>query len=350
MTTIRKVAARAGVSASTVSRVFGRPEIVAEGARQRVLAAADALGYQPNPVARSLALGRTGNLGLVVPDIANPFFGPVIKAVQREAQRQGLALFVADSDEQVKDERAQARAMAQQVDGLILASPREPQDQLRDIQRITPIVTINRRIAGVPAVLTTPDHGLTQAVGHLVALGHTDVVYLAGPQHAYSNGVRRRSLQRACREHHVALRELGPFEPHFESGLRAADQVLAPGTHAVIAYNDQIALGLMSRLAARGCRVGSDVSVIGIDDTWIARLAQPPLTTVHVPAAAAGTAAVRLLIELSTGGDAPDRSVELPTELIVRSSTGPRRRTPLDRRMTGPIGVGAEDRKPARGG
>jgi DNA-binding LacI/PurR family transcriptional regulator len=347
MTTIRKVAARAGVSPSTVSRVFGRPEIVAEAARQRVLAAAHELGYQPNPVARSLALGRTGNLGLVVPDIANPFFGPVIKAVQREAQRQGKALFVADSDEQVNDERTQARAMAKQVDGLILASPREPQDQLREILRSTPVVVINRRIDGVPAVLTSPDEGLAQAVGHLVALGHTDVLYLAGPQHAYSNGVRRLALQRACREQNVALREVGPFEPHFESGLRAAGPVLARGAQAVIAYNDQIALGLMSRLSARGCQVGSDVSVIGIDDTWIARLANPPLTTVHVPAAAAGTAAVRLLIGLSTSGDPPDLLVELRTELIVRSSTGPRRRTPNRQTHDRTTGPGAENRKPS---
>src|SRR4051812_34521075 len=326
MTTIRKVAARAGVSASTVSRVFGRPEIVAEAARARVLEAAHELGYQPNPVARSLALGRTGNLGLVVPDIANPFFAPVIKAVQREAQRQGLALFVADSDEQVTDERTQARAMAKQVDGLILASPRVPQEQLRDILRTTPMVVINRRIDGVPAVLTSPRAGLTQAVDHLVGLGHTDVLYLAGPRHAYSNGARRRALTDACRERDVALTELGPFEPHFESGLRAADQVLARGTQAVIAYNDQIALGLMARVSARGCRVGGDLSVTGIDASWIAPLAPPPLTTVRVPAAAAGTAAVRLLLEHTAGRDVPNGPLELRTELIVRSSTGPRRR------------------------
>lgn len=347
MTTIRKVAARAGVSPSTVSRVFGRPEIVAQAARQRVLAAAHELGYQPNPVARSLALGRTGNLGLVVPDIANPFFGPVIKAVQREAQRHGMALFVADSDEHVNDERTQARAMAKQVDGLILASPREPQGQLREILRTTPVVVINRRIDGVPAVLTSPDEGLTQAVDHLVALGHTDALYLAGPQHAYSNGVRRQALQRACRDRHVVLHELGPFEPHFEPGLRAADQVLAGGTQAVIAYNDQIALGLMARLSARGCRVGSDVSVIGIDDAWLARLAHPPLTTVRVPAAAAGTAAVRLLIELTGGGGIPDVPVELRTELIVRSSTGPRRRTPNRLTNDRTIGADAADRRPS---
>jgi DNA-binding LacI/PurR family transcriptional regulator len=321
MTTIRKVAAHAGVSASTVSRVFGRPEIVAQDARRRVMAAAEELGYQPHPVARSLALGRTGNLGLVVPDIANPFFAPVIKAVQREAHRQGLALFVADSDEHVDDERAQARAMAKQVDGLILASPRVPEDQLREILRSTPMVVVDRRIDGIPAVLASPDEGLAQAVDHLLALGHTELLYLAGPEQAYSNTARRKSLHRACRDRQVVLTELGPFEPHFESGVRAADQVLARGAKAVIAYNDQIALGLMSRLSARERPAGRDVSVIGIDDTWIAQLAHPPLTTVRVPAAAAGTAAVRLLLDIVAGRPVPEHPLELRTELIVRSST-----------------------------
>jgi DNA-binding LacI/PurR family transcriptional regulator len=321
VTTIRKVAAHAGVSPSTVSRVFGRPEIVAQDARRRVMAAAQELGYQPHPVARSLAMGRTGNLGLVVPDIANPFFAPVIKAVQREAQRRGLALFVADSDEHVDDERAQARAMAKQVDGMILASPRVPADQLREILRSRPIVVINRRIDGVPAVLTSPDDGLAQAVDHLVALGHADLLYLAGPQQAYSNAARRKALHSACRDRQVALTELGPFEPHFESGVRAADLVLARGAKAVIAYNDQIALGLMWRLSARDHVPGKDISVIGIDDSWIAQLAHPPLTTVRVPAAAAGTAAVRLLLDLVAGRQGAVPTVELRTELIVRSST-----------------------------
>jgi DNA-binding LacI/PurR family transcriptional regulator len=321
VTTIRTVAAHAGVSPATVSRVFLRPEIVAQDARRRVLAAAETLGYQPNPVARSLRSGRTGNLGLVVPDIANPFFAPVIKAVQRQARRHDMALFVADSDEHVDDELALARAMAKQVDGLILASPRVAENHLREILQGTPVVVINRRLDGIPAVLTPPDEGLTQAVDHLIALGHREVVYLEGPREAYSDAQRRRALQSACLQRDIPLAELGPFAPHYESGVRAADLVLAHGTSAVIAYNDQVALGLMARLTERGCRVGPDVSVVGIDDTWIAQLANPPLTTVRVPADAAGAAAVRLLLDLAAGRDVAGAPVELATELIVRSST-----------------------------
>jgi DNA-binding LacI/PurR family transcriptional regulator len=324
MTTIRTVAKSAGVSPSTVSRVFARPEIVAPEARQRVLAAADALGYRPNPVARSLARGRTGNLGLLVPDIANPFFAPMIKAVQREARRHELALFLADSDEQVEDELALARAMAKQVDGLVLASSRLPEDRVREIMALAPVVLVSRDVAGTPAVLTPPDEGLTQAVEHLHALGHRSVVFLAGPRESYAAAERRRVMRAACRRLDLPLREMGPFQPRFEAGVRAADLVLADGATAVVAHNDQIAVGLMSQLAERGCRVPDEVSVVGIDDSWTARMATPALTTVRVPAERAGVAAVRLLVDTPAGpsrADGGPARVELPTELIVRAST-----------------------------
>jgi DNA-binding LacI/PurR family transcriptional regulator len=321
MATISDVAARAGVSRSTVSRVFLQPQVVAEDARRRVLAAAETLGYEPSPVARSLRRGRTGNLGLVVPDIANPFFPPLIKAVQRQARRHQMALFVADSDEHADDELALVRAMAKQVDGLILASPRVAEADLRALIEGTPTVVINRRLEGIPAVVTTPEQGMTQAVEHLAALGHGEIVYLSGPELAYSNQQRRQALENACRLHGLRLSELGPFEPHFESGVRAGDLVLAQAASAVVAYNDQIALGLLARLSERGTRVGQDVSVIGIDDTWLARMASPALTTVRVPAGAAGAAAVRLMVDVLSGGPVDGAAVELATELIVRSST-----------------------------
>lgn len=329
MATIKAVAARAGVSPSTVSRVFAQPEIVAEDARRRVLASAQELGYRPNPVARSLAKGRTGNLGLIVPDIGNPFFGPLIKAVQQQARRQDLSLFLADSDEHVEEELELARAMAKQVDGLVLSSSRLRDEDIRSLQALTPVVMISRAVEGVPAVLTPPDEGLSQAVDHLVALGHRGLVYLSGPEESFANGERRRALRAACARREIQLTELGPFQPRFEAGVRAADLVLAEKSTAVVAYNDQIALGLMARLTERGRVVGRDVSVVGIDDSWISRMTSPALTTVRVPAADAGAAAVRLLADLSiskTDGETPH--VQLPTELIVRSSTS----TPRARR------------------
>ncbi|HEX2072146.1 MAG TPA: LacI family DNA-binding transcriptional regulator [Geodermatophilus sp.] len=330
MTNIRKVAAHAGVSPSTVSRAFARPEVVAEEARRRVFAAAAELGYSPNPVARSLAVGRTGNLGLILPDIANPFFTPLIKEVQRAARRHEHALFLADSDEQVREERELALAMARQVDGLVLASSRLPEADIRAVMALTPVVTVSRDLDGVPAVLTPSDQGLGQAVEHLAALGHRRLAYLGGPTESYVTPERHRALHRAAERSGIEVADLGPFQPRFEAGVRAGDLVLAERVTAAVAYNDQIALGVMSRLRERGVRVPDDVSVVGIDDSWIAPMALPALTSVRVPVGRAGAAAVRMLVDLvgpGAGADGPSDEAALretlATELIVRASTGP---------------------------
>lgn len=326
MTTITDVAARAAVSKATVSRAFSRPETVRQDTREHVLAVARDLGYTPNRIARSLSRGRTSNLGLLVPDISNPFFPPLIKAVQSEAGRRDLALFIADSDEHADDEARQVSAMAQQVDGLVLASPRMSDAQVLDLLEQVPVVVINRRIDGVPAVLTTAEEGINQAVEHLVALGHKRAAWLAGPPGTYASHDREQSLHAAARRYGLEVVPLGPFEPRFSAGLRAADLVLATGVQAVVAYNDLIALGLMQQLHERGVQVGTRISVIGIDDAWIAPMASPALTTVRVPGALAGTAAVRLLCDVLAAGNSVAASpVRLPTELIVRASTGPLR-------------------------
>ncbi|MFW3168714.1 LacI family DNA-binding transcriptional regulator [Geodermatophilus sp. CPCC 206100] len=322
MTNIRTVAAHAGVSPSTVSRAFARPEVVAEEARRRVFAAAAELGYQPNPVARSLAMGRTGNLGVIVPDIANPFFTPLIKEVQREARHRERSLFVADSDEHVRQELDVALAMARQVDGLVLASSRLPEEDVRAVAALTPVVTVSRVVDGVPAVATPSDQGIGQAVDHLVALGHRRLAYLGGPEESYMTPERHGALHAAAARRGLEVVDLGPFQPRYEPGVRAADLVMAEDVTAVLAYNDQIALGVVNRLTERGVRVPDQVSVLGIDDSWIAALTQPALTSVRVPVGRAGAVAVRMLAEPAPGAGTTPRE-SLATELIVRASTGP---------------------------
>ncbi len=320
--TIRDVAARAGVSPATVSRVFTQPEAVAPETRQRVLAAAEDLRYAPNPVARSLARGRTGNLGIVVPDIVNSFSAVVIKAVQQEARRSGYALFVAASDELVDDEERWARALAPQVDGLLLVSPQSSDTSLHRLAEDVPLVVTNRPLDGVSTVLAESAPATGHAVEHLHALGHRRLVYLAGPG-GYSNSRRIVGLRAACARLGLDPVLLGPFPARFSSGVRAADLVLADGATAVIAFNDDIAAGLLNRFADRGVRVPDDVSVVGHDDTALAEMVTPRLTTVRIPAATTGATAAQLLIEHLRGGDRAVRRCELPTELIVRRSTGP---------------------------
>lgn len=327
MTTIADVALGAGVSKATASRAFSRPDSVRASTRERVLQVARELGYTPSRVARSLSTGRSSSIGLVVPDISNPFFPPMIKAVQSEARRREHALFVADTDEHTEDEDALVRRTAAQVDGLVLASPRMSDAQLLEVQALVPVVLVNRVVPGLPAVLVSSEVGISQAVEHLRALGHRSVVYLSGPSDSASEAERRAALQRTALDRGLEVVRLGPFEPRFSAGVRAADLVLATGVQAVLAYNDLMAFGLVQQLTARGLTVGDDVSVIGFDDIWLAPVLTPPLTTIHAPGAQAGAAAVRLLVRLLAEGVADPAPVQrLQTELIVRATTGAARR------------------------
>jgi DNA-binding LacI/PurR family transcriptional regulator len=318
---IRAVAARAGVSPATVSRVFTQPDAVALETRRRVLAVADELHYTPHPVARSLARGSTGNLGIVVPDIANSFSAVVTKAVQQEAARDGYALFVSGSDELARDEEQWARAMAPQVDGLMLVSPLMSDDALRALGP-TPLVLSNRLLDGLPSVVTDATEAVGHAVEHLAALGHREIVYLAGPE-GFANTMRVRGYDGACRRLGLRPRRLGPFNARFSDGVRAADLVLATPATAVVAYNDEVAVGVLNRLVDRGLRVPDDLSVVGVDDTSLAEMVTPRLTTVRLPAAESGRAAVRMLLDVIAGRSGPDGPLLLQAELIVRSSTGP---------------------------
>jgi DNA-binding LacI/PurR family transcriptional regulator len=318
---IRQVAARAGVSPATVSRVFTQPDAVAAETRGRVKAAADELGYSPNPVARSLARGRTGNLGIVVPDIANSFSAVIAKAVQSEALREGYALFIAGSNHRPDEEYRLARAIAAQVDGLLLVSPGMPGERFEELATVTPVAVFNREVDGCPATLIPSADGMTQAVEHLHALEHRELAYVAGPK-AYSNTMRLQAFRAACERLGVDGVEIDLGDHRFSAGFRAGDLVLASRATAVVAYNDEVAVGVMNRLAQRGVRVPEDVSVIGFDDTGLAEMVMPLLTTVRLPAAAAGAAAVRMLIDLVNERDgAVDARLELGSELVIRSTT-----------------------------
>ncbi|KAA2254513.1 LacI family transcriptional regulator [Solihabitans fulvus] len=321
--TIREVARRAQVSVATVSRSLSSPGLVRQETRERVLAAAAELGYQPNRAARGLITGRTGNLGIVVPDLENPFFTGVLKAVQAQARHADYAVFVADSDEDPVAEVKLLQTMAKQVDGVVLCAPGLTDQQVHEAAEGTPLVLLNRSLPGIPAALMNSADGMRQIVDHLVALGHRRCAYLNGPHTSWSNQERLRGLRPAARRRGLDLVELGPFAPRYEGGLQAADLALAEDVTAIIAYNDIMALGVLARLRDRGVRVPEDVSVTGFDDLTFAALCSPALTTVAMPVAPAGRVAVDLLLDwlAADGGEAPH--VTLDTQLIVRGTTAP---------------------------
>jgi DNA-binding LacI/PurR family transcriptional regulator len=324
-TTIHAVASLAGVSPSTVSRALNSPELVKAATRQRVLATAEQLGYQPNRAARSLVLGRTACLGLIVPDIANPFFTPFIKAVQSYTRAEDYALFLADTDEDQGTEVTLANAMARQVDGLILCSPRMSNSQLRAVAELTSIVVAHRLSRSVPSVAMESGTGIRQAVSHVHGLGHRRCAYLAGPRASWSDQQKRKAYEAACAKHGIELTVLGPYEPRFPGGYRAADDALAADVTAVFAYNDLVALGVLSRLGDRGVVVPDEMSVIGFDDIAMASMSSPPLTTVAVPITTVAAASASMLLASLVGGSSPRRPAprELETSLVIRSTTAP---------------------------
>lgn len=322
--TIRDVARAAGVSPSTVSRALATPEQVTASNRDRVRRAADELGYRPNRAARGLTTGRTSNLGLIVPDLANPFFPGVVKGVQARAREADLAVLVADTDEDVDAEVSLARGLIKQVDGLVLCSTRMSAQDLRDLATQMTVVLLHRREPGLPAVTVDNADGMRQAVAHLRALGHRRIGYVAGPANSWSNLERLHGLRTAASTEQVELVEIGSFPPHFESGVAAADLVLADGLTAVVAYNDLVAFGLINRFHARGVAVPDQISVVGCDDVVLSTMSNPPLTTVALPKEQAGRAAVGLLIKLfEEPATAEPAHLELATQLMVRGSTGP---------------------------
>lgn len=324
--TIHDVARRARVSVTTVSRALTDPRLVRKSTLDRVLAAAKQLAYRPNPAARSLITGKTGNIGIVVPDLENPFYTSILRGVQARAHQTGYAVLLADSGEDPAAEASLVDTMTNQVDGVIICSPFATDAQLSRQAEATSLVLVNRAVPGIAAALMDSARGMRQVVVHLAELGHRRCAYLGGPRNAWSNRERRRGLRAAAKLHGMELIELGPFEPKFEGGVEGADVALESGATALVAFNDMMALGVLSRLTARGIPVPREISIVGADDILYAAMCAPPLTTMAMPMELAGRTAVDLLLtkhanEAGSVAAAPHRS--LSTDLIVRATTAP---------------------------
>ena len=338
MVTVHDVARAAGVSISTVSRALASPERVAGETRDRVTRIAAELGYRPNRAASGLRMGRTHAVGLLVPDLENPYFATVTKAVQARARAEGYEVFVADSDEDADVEAELIGALAARTDGLLVASPRSGDAELRAALEGVTAVLVSRELSGdtaarsgtpqVPSVAVDDADGVAQVLGHLSALGHRLVGVAAGPPSSWSGARRVAGLAEAAEHREVELVQLGTFPPYFAGGVQAADHALANGVTAVVAFNDLMALGILDRLRHRGVDIPGEMSVVGFDDVQLATLVSPALTTVHAPLARLGRRAVDLLLARLRGG-AP-ASTRLPVELTIRGSTGPVPARPAD--------------------
>jgi LacI family transcriptional regulator len=319
--TISQVAAAAGVDRSTVSRAFTRPGMLSAETVQRVLDAAERIGYVPNHTARALSTGRHGNIALIVPDVANPFFPPLIRAVQREADQLDFCLFLGNTDEDPYQEDKLVGRFAGQVAGMILASSRLPEAQIRAHTSKRPLVLINRDVNGIPRVLIDSGSGVEEAVAHLAGLGHRGIVYISGPASSWSNRQRRNAVRKAAEKLGLKHFTVPAPIPSYQAGRAAAPQVLRTGATAAIAFDDVTAHGLLAGLADNGVAVPRDFSVVGCDDV-LGAVTQPALTTVSNWSVEAGRAAVSLLFDMLQSSAIRDVRYVLETHLVVRDTTG----------------------------
>lgn len=332
MAAIRDVAKAANVSISTVSHALNGTAPISAAVRARVLAAAEALNYQPSRVARTLVTGKSSVIGLLVGNVANPYFPEIIHGIEAVLSREGYHLLLSNTNGDLeKTTRIIDALIGQRVDGILL--------MIREFAG----VPLERLLAhGVPVVLRdpppvpAPEHvavvqiayadGIVAAIRHLAALGHARIAHVTGPMDTRGGPERLAMFRQA-----LAAASL-PFIPNLVeegnyrvAGGRAAGRTLlqqADPPTAIFAANDSTALGVLQAAHERGVRVPDDLSLIGLDDVPVASLVTPPLTTVALPLAEIGTIAARVLMAMIRG-ESTERKVCIAGHLVVRKSTGP---------------------------
>lgn len=342
------VAAEAGVSPSTVSRAFKNPDRVNPATVAQIRAAADRLGYVYRPY-RKRPMRTSGLIGLIVKDAAES--SALLRGAQDEAYAAGLAISVIESNRGGQWEGSFVEEVAETSRGVLIASDRMDDDRLAHLARRVPMVVLNRPVDGVSSIVPDVSSGIRRALSLLASNGHTQVAYVSGPD-SWADRSRWHAIRAAAPVTGLATHRIGPVEPSARGGDQAARMLLNQGHHmgdaattAVIAYNDAIAAGMISRFSQDGVRVPGDLSVIAFDDSPIVDVVRPKLTTITIPRSEIGAVGVRTLLRMDGAGtysldmfgDAdmaslrlPDGCVRtgggdvvaLPTSLCARDSVG----------------------------
>ena len=331
---IKDVANRAGVHPSTVSRVLNPAtrSMVSDRLAGRIMRAAEELGYRRNPLASGLRTQKTYTVGIVLPDIANPVFPPIVRGAEHTLDVEGYNAILADSGTRRRSEKAVIDNMkARRVDGLIIAAARR-KDPIVDecMEQAIPLVLVNRTVDkhNVAAVINDDELGIELALEHLRALGHRRIAYVGGPQNTSTGYVRYRTFLRASRRFGLAVdRNLVVNADDYTeaAGQGAFTRILERNEAftAVLTANDLLALGCYDAMRARGLDCPADISVTGFNDMPYVDRFDPPLTTLHIPLDELGVQAARLLLERIRQPEAPAKQLRLEPRLVVRGSTAP---------------------------
>ncbi|HET7269941.1 MAG TPA: LacI family DNA-binding transcriptional regulator [Rubrobacter sp.] len=325
--TIADVAREAGVSRQTVSRVLNDKGEIRPSTRESVVRVIERLGYSPSGIARSLATNKTLTVGLVVPDITNPFFPEIARGVEDVARGHGYEMFLCNSVEDPGREEKVLRALEdKRVDGIIICSSRLPDERLFPrLRQQRAAVLVNRLappdLAGT--VRVKDSEGTVQAVNHLLGAGRNVIGFLCGPTTSHSARERARGFKTALSAAHDGLDEtlMHPCMPNPEGGYEAARALLSErsGIDGLVCYNDLVAVGALRACAELGLEVPGDIAVVGCDDIMVASLLSPSLTTLRVSKYEIGASAARMLLGRISGRRG-ENEVLLEPELIVRES------------------------------
>jgi LacI family transcriptional regulator len=330
--TIRDVARLADVHPATVSRALNEQTraLVNPETAERVFRAAEQLGYRPNPIARGLKTNRSFTVGVLIPDLTNPLFPPIMRGIEDRLGEAGYTLLTVNTDNDPDRERRHMQTLRdRQVDGLIAATARLHVDLLAEAAASgTPVVLVNRSLedGSLPAVTVNDREGIRLAVDHMRRRGHTRIGHVAGPQNVSTGHQRYLGFIDAMGAASLEVpAERVSFSAAFTEpeGARACEELLEqePQLSAIVAANDRLALGCYDTLEAHGLVCPDDVSITGFNDMPFVDRLRPPLTTVRVPQREIGEVAAELLLEQLANGARSARETLLEPTLVVRGST-----------------------------
>ncbi|MBE3578676.1 LacI family DNA-binding transcriptional regulator [Caldanaerobacter subterraneus] len=329
--TIKDIARLANVSVTTVSRVINnKPEGVSEETRQKILKLVKELGYQPNAIARGLVTKKTKTIGLIIPDISNPFFPDIARGVEDSAHIYGYNVFLCNTDDNLEKESEYIKALKEKyVDGIIFTSSSIPKHEhiIELVESGIPVVIMDRRVdsENIYGVFLDNYEGGYIATKHLIDLGHEKIGCITGPLYTKSAKERLEGYKKALLDSGIKIDEKLIFEGDYKinGGIIGAERLLKDNKDmsAIFACNDLMAYGAYKTIRSFGYKIPDDISVVGFDDIQLSQILEPQLTTIKQPAYDMGLTAARMLIKLIEGKKLKKKIINFRPQLVIRQST-----------------------------
>jgi LacI family transcriptional regulator len=332
--TIKQIAEELGISATTVSLIINdRPCRVSDQTRDAVLNLVKKYNYLPNHSARALVTKKTQTVGLILPDISNPFFSELAKGLERKARKSDYSVIFCNSDDQGKKDYENASLLiSKQVDGIVIAPSLNDEDttEIMKFKQLIegnnlPIVLVDRTIpyCSYNSALINHRQGGYLATEHLLKLGHRKIGCITGPLNVDSGYNRYKGYEDALHMFHVNVDKSYVYTGNYqiESGMIGTQMLLPQGVTAIFACNDLMAFGCLQKCREMGFTPGKDISIIGYDDIPICKIVDPPLTTVSQPLCEIGEISFQIILDLISAPQARIQNITLPPQIIVRNTT-----------------------------